>query len=171
MVSVDRLPISAAWREALTARGLFTMLLAGALATVTFDFFGQSLSPALGFANLAPVPLANNVIQTLFGQPWAPGAHFLHYVAGLVGYPLGWMLVAQPLAVRYAPQLPWWVAASLYGVGLWIFALYIMAHLIAGNPAFLGFTGITWVALIGHVIFALVAAAVVRWRDAQSSLL
>jgi Na+/melibiose symporter-like transporter len=78
------------------------------------------------------------------------------------------MLLAPPLAARHAPQLPWWVAASLYGAALWVFALYVMAHLIAGNPAFLGFTGITWVALIGHVIFALVAAAVVRWRDAQS---
>jgi hypothetical protein len=40
-----------------------------------------------------------------------------------------------------------------------------MAHLVAGNPAFLGFTGITWVALVGHVLFALVAAWVVAWRD------
>jgi hypothetical protein len=55
-----------------------------------------------------------------------------------------------------------------YGVALWIFALYIMAHLIAGNPAFLGFTGITWVALAGHVLFAVVAALAYRamgWRD------
>jgi hypothetical protein len=76
----------------------------------------------------------------------------------------------RPLAARFAPQLPRWAAASFYGVELWIFALYVMAHLVAGNPAFLGFTGITWVALVGHVIFALVAAAVVRWREAQSSL-
>ncbi len=170
MVTVDRLPLSAAWSAALSASGLLTMLLAGALATVAFDFFGQSLSPGLGFANLAPVTLANNVIQVLSGEPWRPGAEFLHYFAGLVAYPLGWMLLARPLAARYAPQMPWWLAASLYGVALWVFALYVMAHLVAGNPAFLGFTGITWVALVGHAIFALVAAAVVRWREAQSSL-
>ena len=56
---------------------------------------------------------------------------------------------------------------ELYGVLLWVFALYVMAHLIAGNPPFLGFTGITWVALVGHVLFALVAAAIVRWRDRE----
>ena len=144
---------------------LWTMLLAGATATVAFDFFGQSLSPMLGFANLAPVPLANNVIQVLFGQTYEPGAQFLHYFAGLVAYPLGWMLIARPLAERIAPALPWLVSATAYGVVLWVFALYIMAHLIAGNPAFLGFTGITWVALIGHVLFALVAAAVIAWRE------
>lgn len=150
--------------DGFTAFGLWTMLLAGALATVAFDFFGQSLSPALGFANLAPVPLANNVIQVLFGAPWRPGAEFLHYFAGLVGYPLGWMLIARPLARNFVPGMPWWLAATLYGIALWIFALYLMAHLIAGNPPFLAFTGITWVALVGHVIYALVAAAVVRWR-------
>lgn len=150
----------------LDAALVWTMLLSGAVATVAFDVFGQSLSPGLGFSNLAPVPLANNVIQVLFGAPWRPGAEFLHYVAGLVAYPLGWLLVARPLAARLTPGLAWWGAAALYGVALWVFALYVMAHLVAGNPPFLGFTGITWVALIGHVIYALVAAAVVRWREA-----
>ncbi|MFC4217546.1 hypothetical protein ACFP4H_16075 [Pseudophaeobacter arcticus] len=148
-----------------TLPGLVTMALAGACATVAFDFFGQSLSPMLGFANLAPVPLANNVIQTLFGATYRPGAEFLHYFAGMVAYPLGWMVLARPIARTLAPGLGWAVPAVLYGVLLWIFALYVMAHLVAGNPAFLGFTGITWVALVGHVLFALVAAWVVAWRD------
>lgn len=139
-----------------------TVLLSGAVATVAFDFFGQSLSPMLGFSALAPVPLANNVISTLFGDTYTPGAHLLHYLAGLVAYPAGWLLVAAPLARRL--HIPWPAAAVAYGVGLWIFALYIMAHLVAGNPAFLAFTGITWVALVGHVLFALVAAAIMRWR-------
>ena len=165
MIASNR-PISlASWSIVHGADRLRTMLLAGAVATVTFDFFGQSLSPALGFANLAPVPLANNVIQAVFGTPWLPGAEALHYLAGLVGYPLGWMLVARPLARRLTPSLPWWLVAAIYGMGLWIFALFIMAHLVAGQPAFLGFTQITWVALVGHVVYALVAAAVVRWRE------
>lgn len=152
---------------AFDAASLWTMLLAGSVATVAFDFFGQSLSPMLGFANLAPVPLANNVIQVLFGQPWRPGAEFMHYFTGLVAYPLGWMLVARPLAAWLTPALPWWLAATAYGVVLWVFALYVMAYLVAGNPPFLAFTGITWVALVGHVIFALAAAAVVEWREAR----
>lgn len=152
-------------RPAFTARSLVTMLVAGALATVAFDFFGQSLSPMMGFAQLAPVPLANQVIQVMTGATYDPGAQFLHYFAGLVAYPLGWMLVARPLAARLAPGLPWPVSAALYGVALWVFALYVMAHLIAGNPAFLGFSGITWVALAGHVLFALIAAGVVAARE------
>jgi len=144
-----------------------SVLFAGAVATLVFDFFGQAVSPALGFANLAPVPLANQVIATLFGQTFTPGAQALHYLAGLVAYPLGWLLVVDPLARRLAPGLPWAVTAAAYGVVLWVFALYVMAHLVAGNPAFLGFTGITWVALVGHVLFALTAAAVFRARGAR----
>ncbi|WP_243721860.1 hypothetical protein [Meridianimarinicoccus aquatilis] len=137
---------------------------AGSLATVAFDIFGQAISPGLGFAGLSPVPLANQVISTLTGQGWMPGAHALHYAAGVIGYPLGWFLIGEPLRRKFTPSLPWYAAAAAYGVGLWIFALYIMASLIAGMPPFLGFTGITWVALVGHVLFALVAAAVLRAR-------
>jgi len=43
--------------------------------------------------------------------------------------------------------------------------MFFLAHLIARLPAFLGFTGIIWVALVGHVLFAFVAAAVVRWCE------
>lgn len=149
----------------LTVATVWTVLLAGAVATVAFEFFGQSLSPMLGFAKLAPVPLANAVIKTVTGAGYAPGAEFLHYFAGMVGYPLGWLLIARPIAGRILPSLPWVVSASVYGVALWVFALYVMAHLIAGNPAFLNFTGITWVALVGHVVFAVVAAWVVEWRE------
>ena len=145
---------------------LWTMILAGALSTVAFDYFGQSLSPMLGFANLAPVPLANNIIAVVAGEGYRPGAHFLHYFAGIVAYPFGWMFIVEPLGRRLVPWLNWVLLAVLYGVALWVLALYVLAHLVAGNPPFLGFTGITWVALVGHVIFALVTAGVVRWRTA-----
>ena len=65
--------------------------------------------------------------------------------------------------------MPWLAAAALYGVVLWAFALYVMAHLVAGMPAFLGWTGITWVALWGHVLFAVVAAAVARVRSGPAA--
>ncbi|MEM1428448.1 MAG: hypothetical protein AAGG09_03210 [Pseudomonadota bacterium] len=144
-----------------------TVLTAGAFSTVAFDVFGQALSPALGYAQLAPVGLANATIQAVFGSGWRPGAEALHYFAGMVAYPAGWLLIAEPLRARFAPFVPWIGAAVLYGIFLWAFALYGMAHLVAGMPPFLGFTGITWVALVGHVLFAVVAAGVGRVRDRQ----
>ncbi|MGF1624026.1 MAG: hypothetical protein ACFCVH_04015 [Alphaproteobacteria bacterium] len=146
---------------------IWTIMLAGAVATVAFDVFGQSLSPMLGFPKLAPVALADSVIGALVGGSYAPGAVLLHVLTGLIAYPVGWLFIAQPIARRLLPDLPWWVSAIAYGVALWTFALFVMAHLVAGNPAFLGFTAITWTALAGHVLFALVAAAVVRWRQSS----
>ncbi|MEL6679057.1 MAG: hypothetical protein AAFQ51_10135 [Pseudomonadota bacterium] len=148
----------------LSLHSLMTLLIAGALATTAFDFYGKALSPMLGHATLAPVPLANGLIKTLTGAGWRPGANFLHYFAGMVAYPLGWWLIARPLMKTVTPGLPWLLGATAYGVALWVLALYVIAHLIVGNPAFLGFTGITWVALAGHVFFALVAAWVIEHR-------
>lgn len=148
-----------------TGEQVRTILVAGAFATLAFDIFGQALSPALGFAQLAPVGLANAVIKALTGAGWRPGAEMLHYFAGLIAYPIGWFLIAEPLRARLTPWLHWSLASVAYGVFLWMFALYGMAHLIAGMKPFLGFTGITWVALWGHILFAMVVAATGRLRS------
>jgi len=149
---------------ALSARTLATIIVAGCIATVAFDLFGQAISPMLGFASLAPIPLATRTWQALFGDAYGPEGHLLHYIAGVIAYPIGWMFIWRPAMERIAPQLNWFVLATLYGVGLWVFALYMMAHLVAGNPAFLGFIQLTWVALVGHILFAWVIAFLVRLR-------
>lgn len=143
-------------------RTLFTLLSAGALATVAFDTFGQALSPIFGYAKLAPVGLAGGALKTIFGANPAGAAYLLHMLTGVVFYTLGYFLIARPVQQAILPRLHWSVTATVYGAALWIFALYIMAHLVVGMPAFLGFTGITWVALWGHIVFALVAAAVIE---------
>lgn len=153
-----------------------TILFAGAAATIAFDFFGQTLSPLLKSlaspylgAKLAPVPLATAAMSTLTGIPGkelsALGLPYgLHTLTGLIAYPLGYLLAVRPLHRAFAPGLHWSVPAVLYGAVLWVFALYVMAHLVVGNPPFLGWGSITWVALWGHVIFAVVAAAVIEAR-------
>ena len=143
---------------------LYTLLFAGALATVAFDLFGQALAPAAGFAKLAPVGLAKSTLKAVFGASPKGVGEMLHYATGMLAYPLGWLLVARPIWKTVAPRLHWAIPAAAYGVVLWVFALYVMAHLVTGAPAFLGFTGITWVALWGHVVFALVAGWVIERR-------
>lgn len=153
-----------------------TILFAGAAATVAFDLFGQFISPLLKSvaapwlgAKLAPVPLAQAALAKLTGIPGkelrAVGLPYgLHILTGLIAYPLGWLLVVRPIWQRVAGGLHWAVPAVAYGVALWVFALYVMAHLVVGNPPFLGFGSITWVALWGHILFALVAAGVIENR-------
>ncbi|WP_394198991.1 hypothetical protein [Litoreibacter albidus] len=143
-------------------RQIWTILLAGALATIAFDLFGQGLSPALGFAKLAPVGLATATLKTVFGSIPKGAGDILHILTGMFVYSLGYLLVARPIQQKIVPSLHWAVTATVYGIGLWVFALYFVAHLIAGNPPFLGFTGITWVALWGHILYALVAVYVIE---------
>ena len=143
-------------------RTAFTLLSAGALATIAFDAFGQGLSPLLGYAKLAPVGLAGSTLKQVFGANPAGAAYLLHVLTGLIFYTLGYFLIARALQRVVLPRLHWSLTAVAYGVALWVFALYIMAHLVAGMPPFLGFTGITWVALWGHILFAFVAAAVIE---------
>ena len=139
-------------------RSVWLVLAAGAFATLAFDSFGQAISPLFGQARLAPVPLANSVIDAVFGAGHRPSAYLLHILTGLVAYPVAWAFVIEPVSKQVTPWLPSMLVAALYGIGLWVFALYGMAHLVAGMKPFLGFSNITWVALVGHVVYALVLA-------------
>ncbi len=69
-----------------------------------------------------------------------------------------------PLKYPVAPRMPWWAVGIVYGAVAWLWAVYVMAYLVAGLPAFFGFSEFTWVALVGHLLFGWVAAAVIRLR-------
>ena len=143
-----------------------TILTAGAFATIAFDTFGQAFSPLFGYAKLAPVGLAGASLKAIFGGNPAGAAYLLHTLTGLIFYAIGYFAIARPIQLMIAPRLHWSVTAVAYGVALWVFALYVMAHLVTGNKPFLGWTGITWVALWGHILYAVIAAAIMEARDA-----
>lgn len=114
------------------------------------------------------VALATQTLSEIFGVPGKTIhslglGHGVHVLTGLVLYPLGYLLIAKPILDAILSP-PWWLTGIVYGAGLFVFALYFVAHLFAGNPAFLGWGGITWAALWGHLLFGLVLAAVVRYR-------
>ncbi|MEL6751242.1 MAG: hypothetical protein AAFO70_04115 [Pseudomonadota bacterium] len=148
-----------------------TAVVAGAVATVGFDLFGQFISPVLKGtvgpylgAKLAPVGLANQSIAALTGVSGktisSMGIGYgAHVATGVLAYPLGYILAARPIS-NAVGKLPWWLTGLAYGAVLFVFALYVMAHLVAGNPPFLGWGGITWVALWGHLLFGLIVAFV-----------
>ncbi|MDF1792170.1 MAG: hypothetical protein P1U88_09690 [Thalassobaculaceae bacterium] len=150
----------------LTAATLGLMFLAGAVATMAFDLWGQLISPALGFANLSPHGLAKSLLGT-FGLPNGDFAgYFVHfYLVGLIGYPVGWLFIFKPIWDKVLGGVGglggWFLPAAVYGFGLWVFAIGGITA-IAGLPLFLNFTGITWVALVGHVLYGIVLVLVMR---------
>jgi hypothetical protein len=155
-------PLTAGTFPPLTAQTLGMMFVAGFFATNAFDLWGQVISPALGFANLSPHGLA----KSLFGALGLPNSdfagYFMHfYLVGLIGYPIGWLFVFAPLWQRVIGNTHWFIPSAIYGAGLWVFAIGGITA-IAGLPFFLGFTGITWVALVGHTLYGIVLVAVFR---------
>lgn len=154
----------------ITCRTIGTVLTAGAFATLAFDAFGQGLAPLPGYARLAPLGLAGASLKAIFEADPAGAAHLLHALTGQVFYAVGYFALACPIQRLIAPRLHWSVTAVAYGVVLWVFALYVMAHLVTGNAPFLGWTGITWVALWGRSVYALVAAAIMEAKGAVLDL-
>ena len=142
---------------------LIALGLSGYVGLIAFDFFGQILSPAAGFVELAPVALAEGVLTKIFGGASSGGAWVLHLLTGLLFYPLGYLFIARPIAQRVAPQIQWWVVGIVYGAVIWAWAVGVMAPF-AGWPAFIGWTEFTWVALVGHLLFGGVAAGAIRWH-------
>ncbi|MEM8570860.1 MAG: hypothetical protein AAGG56_08095 [Pseudomonadota bacterium] len=165
---------TAAATKSLPALSVWTlglMFISGFVATNAFDLWGQVISPALGFATLSPHGLAKSLLGT-FGLPNNDFAgYFVHfYLVGLIGYPVGWLFIFKPVWTAVTgDRFGWFVPSAIYGFGLWLFAIGGITF-IAGLPFFLNFTGIAWVALVGHVLYGIVLVAVLQVidRDAQA---
>ena len=86
-------------------RNIWTILIAGALATIAFDLFGKGLAPLFGFSKLAPVGLATQSLKTIFGSIPKGSGDIAHALTGLFAYPLGWVLIARPVQKKIVPSL------------------------------------------------------------------
>ncbi len=149
----------------LTQETLVTSLLAGFAADVTWEFWARGITPFLVGGPLEPAAL----VQSVFGFQNVVVGEIIHLVVGLVFYPIGYLFIARPLQRAILPGLPWWLTAAGFGLGLFVFALYVMAHLIAGLPAFLGWIPLAFASLAGHVLFGLIVGLVVKLREERSS--
>ncbi|MCZ8079010.1 MAG: hypothetical protein RSE12_06315 [Fuscovulum sp.] len=147
---------------AINAQTLGLLFVAGFFASNAFDLWGQLISPALGFATLSPHGLAKSLLGAL-GLPNSDFAgYFMHfYLVGLIGYPVGWLFIFAPIWRKVIGQSHWLLPSTIYGFGLWVFAIGGITA-IAGLPFFLNFTGITWVALVGHMLYGIVLVAVMQ---------
>lgn len=141
-----------------------TTLAAGIAATVVWELFARLVAPLWIGGPLEPAGL----VQAAFGVESRRLAELVHLATGVVAYPLGFLLVARPAARTVTPFLPWWIVGIGFGIVLWAFGLYVMAHLVAGFPAFLGFAPIAWASLAGHVLYGTAVAAVFRMREAAA---
>lgn len=137
--------------------------LSGAVGILVFDLWGQAIAPLLGLGNLSPVGLARGFLGAIGLPNSAAWGNFMHlFLVGVIAYPVGWLFIARPIISRVMPGMHWTIASVIYGIGLWVFAIGFIAW-VAGNPAFLGFSRTSWVALAGHVFYAIAAAATIQY--------
>lgn len=149
------------------ARNIGTVLLAGFVGLVFWELWIRYGAPITTgkFPLQGPVGLAQAVLNKTFelnalvGRPTARQiAEIVHYGAAFVAFPLGYLLVANPVARAVngvAPIAPFWLVGLAYGFGLFVFAGYVMGHLIAGFPPFFGWTQVAYGSMIGHMLLGL----------------
>ncbi|MCX8279274.1 hypothetical protein OSJ77_03675 [Phyllobacterium sp. 0TCS1.6C] len=135
-----------------------TIIISGLAADIAWETWARLITPILVGGPLEPAAL----VQSVFGFDNRLAAEAIHAIVGIVFYPIGYLFIARPLQRLIFPKLPLLLTGIGFGIGLWVFALYVMAHLFGGQPPFLGFIPLTWASLFGHMIFGTVVAFVVR---------
>ncbi|MEM9762017.1 MAG: hypothetical protein AAF968_05850 [Pseudomonadota bacterium] len=161
-------------------RIVVTTLLAGAVGLAFWELWIRfGAPPTTGkFPLEGPIGLAQASLNKLFGINAFKDDNLLlgvlsgrgiaeiaHFSAAFIGYPLGFLLVARPIGRAVLSRVGTTasdVATGLtYGALLFVFAGYVMGHLVAGFPPFFGWKSITvWTGLppgsfIGHVLLGL----------------
>lgn len=135
------------------------VLVPGIAGLAVWEAFARGIAPFwLGFP-LEPAGL----VEAALGIG-GPAAVMIHIITGLIAFPIGYIVVVRPIARRLSPALPWWAVGLGYGTGLWVFAMFVIAHLLAGMPPFLGFAAVTWASLVGHLLLGLTLSGVVAAR-------
>jgi len=142
------------------AAALATVLIAGAVATGIWEIWARAITPLLIGGPLQ----ASALVKSSFGISSSFLAETIHILTGLVVYPLGYLLVARPVERMLPVSLPWPLVGAGFGIGLWVFAMYVMAHLVAGFPPFLGFGNLAVASLFGHVLYGLAIAGLLELR-------
>lgn len=142
-------------RLGLDARTLRDLCLGGAAGLLTWELFARLLTPEVIGGPLEPASLIISLFENLFAvNPGRPVAEALHYVTGIALYPLAYWILTR-LARSLGPTLD----GLLWGIATWVIALGLFASL-AGLPFMLGFIPLTWMSLVGHMLYAMVAVGV-----------
>jgi hypothetical protein len=137
-------------RLELDAATLRNLCIGGAAGLVTWEVFARLLTPQIIGGPLQPASL----IISLFENPGRPAAEALHYVTGVALYPLAYWILTR-LARSLGPTLD----GIIWGIATWVIALGLFASL-AGLPFMLGFIPLSWMSLVGHMLYAMVAVSV-----------
>ena len=137
-------------------RGL-RLAIAAVAATAVLEMMMRVGAPnMLGIPPMNPANLITNIVGL-------PQGHIIgtviHFGLGLIIFPIGYMFIAY----RYFPG-SYLLRGALWGVLLWLVAMAVVVPL-AGMPMFFGFGMPMMAALIAHVVYGVILAAIVGKRN------
>lgn len=156
------------------------MLVAGAAGLAFWELWIRYGAPPITgkFPLDGPIGLAQASLNKLFGISAFKGddlflgvlsgrsiAEIAHFLMAFVGYPLAFLVVGRPIGRAVLGRMGELradiVTGLVFGAITFVFAGYVMGHLIAGFPPFFGWKSVTvWTglppgSLIGHVLLGL----------------
>lgn len=129
------------------------LVVAAIVATLVLEMMMQVGAPRiLGIAPMSPANLITNILALPQGHIVGVIAHF---GLGLIAFPLGYMIIA----FRHFPGGPL-LRGALWGVLLWLVAMAVVVPL-AGMPFFFSFGMPMVAALVAHIVYGVILAAIV----------
>jgi len=139
-------------RLGLDRRTVRDLLIGGAAGLLVWELFARWITPKILGGPLEPASLIITLFQNLIGlNPGRPFAEALHIVTGIALYPLAYWVLTR-LTRSLGPTLD----GLLWGIATWVIALGLFASL-AGLPFMLNFIALSWLSLVGHMLYAMVA--------------
>ena len=133
-------------------RTLVALFSGGLIGLVVWEVFARVLTPLVLGGPLEPAGLIISLFRSLVDvNPGRPAAEVIHYLTGIFFYPIGFYVLTRIASFGAV------VDGIAWGVITWVLALGVFAGL-AGLPFMLNFIPLTWMSLLGHVLYALVAA-------------
>ena len=131
----------------------FRLAVAAIVATVVLELMMRVGAPnLLGIPPMSPPNLVTNILGLPQGHVFGAVVHF---GLGLIVFPIGYMIIAY----RHFPG-PYLLRGALWGVLLWLVAMAVVVPL-AGIPILFGFGMSMVAALVAHVVYGVILAAIV----------
>lgn len=138
------------------ARTLALLALGGCAGTGFWEMFSHFPTALVAGLPLQPPELVKSLFHHRLGitvsEPWAQALHFL---TGIIGYPLGYFLLTRWVKSFGMPADGW-----IWGVITYFIALGFFAPLAGQRFLLLDVPALSFMSLVGHAIYGYLAALV-----------
>jgi hypothetical protein len=138
-----------------SARTIWNLALGGAAGLGIWELFSGVPTPYVAGFALEPPELVKSLLSHQLGLTIdTPTAKGLHYLTGILFYPLAYWVLTK-FVLKFGPDANGWI----WGIATWFIALGFFAPL-AGQPFLLyNLPALSFMSLVGHAIYGWIAVS------------